>query len=233
MDSLLVVGDIGYRGRVANFVSSGKGILLFNEFIPYIKSSTWSMLNLESPVGDSSLYIKKCGPCISCTNAFVRAIKDAGFTGVTLANNHFYDCGQKGVENTIRECQVNGLKTVGGGVDLIQASKNLILETDNLRITIINVCEQEFSLVSDFHGGSKHLEPIKQYYEILKARAEVHYIIIIIHGGHEYYQLPSPRMQEVYRFFIDIGADAVINHHQHCYSGYEIYKGKPIFLWIR
>ena len=62
MDSLLVVGDIGYRGRVANFVSSGKGILLFNEFIPYIKSSTWSMLNLESPVCDRTLYIKKCGP---------------------------------------------------------------------------------------------------------------------------------------------------------------------------
>ena len=39
-------------------------------------------------------------------------------------------------------------------------------------------------------------------------------------------------MKETYRFFIDAGADAVINHHQHCYSGYEIYNEKPIFYGI-
>ena len=39
-------------------------------------------------------------------------------------------------------------------------------------------------------------------------------------------------MVETYRFFIDAGADAVINHHQHCYSGYEVYKGKPIFYGL-
>jgi poly-gamma-glutamate synthesis protein (capsule biosynthesis protein) len=27
---------------------------------------------------------------------------------------------------------------------------------------------------------------------------------------------------------VDIGADAVVNHHQHCYSGYELYKNSPI-----
>ena len=35
-------------------------------------------------------------------------------------------------------------------------------------------------------------------------------------------------MKETYRFFVDCGADAVINHHQHCYSGYEYYKDKFI-----
>lgn len=39
-------------------------------------------------------------------------------------------------------------------------------------------------------------------------------------------------MQETYRFFIDAGADAVVNHHQHCYSGYEVYNNKPIFYGL-
>ena len=39
-------------------------------------------------------------------------------------------------------------------------------------------------------------------------------------------------MKETYRFFVDAGADVVVNHHQHCYSGYEIYHGKPIFYGI-
>jgi poly-gamma-glutamate synthesis protein (capsule biosynthesis protein) len=39
-------------------------------------------------------------------------------------------------------------------------------------------------------------------------------------------------MIETYRFFVDAGADVIINHHQHCYCGYEVYKGKPIFYGL-
>ena len=28
------------------------------------------------------------------------------------------------------------------------------------------------------------------------------------------------------------GADAVVNHHQHCSRGYEVYQGKPIFYGL-
>ena len=40
------------------------------------------------------------------------------------------------------------------------------------------------------------------------------------------------RMKELYHYFVDAGADVVINHHQHCYSGYEEYKGSPIFYGL-
>ena len=43
------------------------------------------------------------------------------------------------------------------------------------------------------------------------------------------YNLPSPRLKKTLRFFADCGADAIINHHTHCISGYEIYNSKPIF----
>ena len=39
-------------------------------------------------------------------------------------------------------------------------------------------------------------------------------------------------MKSLYRFFIDAGADVVINHHQHCYCGYEVYKNKQIFYGL-
>lgn len=39
-------------------------------------------------------------------------------------------------------------------------------------------------------------------------------------------------MVDTYRFFIDAGSDVVINHHQHCFSGYELYKDKPIFYGL-
>ena len=71
-----------------------------------------------------------------------------------------------------------------------------------------------------------------QYYSIKEAKGNADHVLVIVHGGYEHYQLPGPRMQETYRFFIDAGADAVVNHHQHCFSGYEVYKGKPIFYGL-
>ena len=76
------------------------------------------------------------------------------------------------------------------------------------------------------------MNPVQQYYAIKEAKEKADYVLVIVHGGHEHWQLPSPRMVETYRFFIDAGADAVVNHHQHCYSGFEVYNEKPIFYGL-
>lgn len=51
---------------------------------------------------------------------------------------------------------------------------------------------------------------------------------MIYHGGVEYHHLPYPYIIKYFRFLIDVGADCVISHHTHRYSGFEYYKGKPI-----
>ena len=106
------------------------------------------------------------------------------------------------------------------------------MEIDGKTLAIINRCEHEFSIATDETAGSNPLNPIQQYYAIKEAKTKADYVLVIVHGGHEHQQLPSPRIQETYRFFIDVGADAVVNHHQDCYSGYEVYKEKPIFYGL-
>lgn len=39
---------------------------------------------------------------------------------------------------------------------------------------------------------------------------------------------PLPEWRDMYKLFIDLGADAVIASHPHVPQGWEIYKGKPI-----
>jgi poly-gamma-glutamate synthesis protein (capsule biosynthesis protein) len=70
---------------------------------------------------------------------------------------------------------------------------------------------------------------VNNYYDITAAKKEHDLVLLMVHGGNEFYSLPSPRIKETYRFFIDIGADAIISNHTHCFSGYEVYNGKPIF----
>lgn len=40
--------------------------------------------------------------------------------------------------------------------------------------------------------------------------------------------MPLPEWRDVYKYFIDLGADAVIASHPHVPQGWEIYKDKPI-----
>lgn len=125
-----------------------------------------------------------------------------------------------------------GLDVVGVGKNLNDAEQVLYLEKSGVKLAVINCCEHEFSIASNTTAGANPLNPIRQFYAIQEAKKKANYVLVIVHGGHEHFQLPSPRMVETYRFFIDAGADAVVNHHQHCYSGYETYKGKTILYGL-
>ena len=195
--------------------------------------SDYSIVNLECPIinGLPSPSVKQ-GPNLAGSERMIDAIKYMGFDCVTLSNNHFYDQGEKGVHDTIEALKKQGVDYVGGGFNLNDAAKILYKDINDERLAIVNCCEHEFSIATEKTGGANPLNPVMQYYAIREAKSNADYVLVIVHGGHEHYQLPSPRMVETYRFFVEAGADAVVNHHQHCYSGYEVYKGKPIYYGL-
>lgn len=231
--NILIAGDFCPQHRVADKFEDGDFESVLGGVRDIVSGADYSIVNFECPVtygGETP--IVKCGPNLQCSEKGMEAVSWAGFDCVTLANNHFLDYSSKGVENTLRACRKYKVDTVGGDRNLQEASAVLYRKIDDSILAIINCCEHEFSIATGSSAGSNPLNPIQQYYAINEARKKADYILVIVHGGHEHFQLPSPRMQETYRFFVDAGADAVINHHQHCYSGYEVYKGKPIFYGL-
>ena len=231
---IIVAGDFAPRARLAKQIEERKFSEVFPEDVrKVIKSADFSFLNFESPIVEEGYQpIPKCGPNLRCTPEAAEAVRYAGFTGVTMANNHVLDYGAEGLRKSIECCKDQGLDVVGVGDNLSEAEKIRYLEKEGKKLAIINCCEHEFSIASDTTAGANPLNPIRQYYAIQEAKKQADYVLVIVHGGHEHFQLPSPRMQETYRFFVDAGADAVVNHHQHCYSGYEVYNGKPIFYGL-
>lgn len=198
-----------------------------------ISSSDFSIVNLETSITcEVNQPIVKSGPVIVSDARVLDLVKYIGFDGLTLANNHFGDLGARGVVENIELIKASGLWYVGAGENAGVAAQLKYLHIGGQTIAVINCCEHEFTIATDEKAGCNALNPIQQYYAIRQAKEEADYLIAIVHGGHEHYQLPSPRMQETYRFFIDAGADVVVNHHQHCYSGYEKYKDKFIFYGL-
>ena len=231
---VLIAGDFAPRARLAKQIEERKFSEVFPEDVrKVIKSADFSFVNFESPVvEDGYKPIPKCGPNLRCTPEAAEAVRYAGFTGVTMANNHVLDFGPEGLRKSIECCKDQGLDVVGVGDNLSEAERIIYLEKDGKKLAIINCCEHEFSIATESEAGANPLNPIRQYYAIQEAKKHADYVLVIVHGGHEHFQLPSPRMQETYRFFVDAGADAVVNHHQHCYSGYEVYNSKPIFYGL-
>ncbi len=229
MIKIVIAGDFSPNVAACNIPQSS-----YKELFEYAKSLLddvdYSIINFEAPiVVNHQNSIVKTGPCKYTRPSAIDILNYLGFSAVSLANNHFFDYGQQGVELTTSYLKNNNIDYVGGGTTLLESRKILYKQIHSKIIAFINCCETEFSIANNEHGGSNVLSPINVFYDILEAkRHKADYIIIITHGGIEHYCYPTRRMIELYRYLIDCGASAVVNHHQHCFSGYEFYNGKPI-----
>lgn len=229
MTKILITGDFCPINRIAGLVDKSNYADIFCDFLPIIKDADISVTNLECALIENGTKIEKSGPNLKASKKSIEALTYAGFDIVTLANNHIMDYGDEGLVSTLDSCKKAKIDVVGAGTSLSEAKKPFFKVVNNIKIAFVNFCENEWSTTTGEHLGANPLNPIANFNQIKEAKLNADYVFVIVHGGHEHYQLPSPRMTETYRFFIDSGADSVIGHHSHCISGYEIYNGKPIF----
>ena len=231
---IIIAGDFSPRRRGEALIREAKYDLMFDEVKKIIETVDYSIVDFETTIvtEENTPCIKKTGPCLKCEEKSLESLKYAGFDCLALANNHFRDYGDVGVRNTIELCRKHGFDYVGGGENLESAQKILYKNIKGRTIAFINICENEWSIASAEQGGSAPLDAISNYYQIQEAKRNAECVVVITHGGIETYPYPTPRMKKTYRFLVDVGADIVVNHHQHVYSGFEIYKGKPIFYGL-
>jgi len=224
---ILIAGDL--------FISeSFKNRQLIDQSVRDLFASVdYRIINLEAPItnkDDPKNKILKTGPHLhSSEDTAILYLKQLHIDMATLANNHILDYGEQGLIDTLHALEKNNIDRVGAGNNLIEASQPFTIEKKGLKIAILNFCEHEWSIAEKNKAGANPLDIIDNVKQIQTAKATHDKLICIIHGGHEYYNLPSPRMQKQYRFYADNGADAIVGHHTHCIGGYENYKGVPIY----
>lgn len=226
--NIFISGDFRSNVRIKEIINNDNFHLIFNNILPIIKNADISVTNLECPLIEGGNPIKKTGPNLKSDIKSIEAINFAGFNMVTLANNHMMDYGEEGLNSTIKTCKDNNIEYIGAGKNIKEAQQVKYFEVKGKRIAFINCCENEWSTTDGEYPGCNPINEIDVYNQVKEAKSHSDNVILIVHGGHEMYEYPSPRMKKLYHWFIDIGADAVIGHHTHCFSGYEIYNNKPI-----
>jgi len=226
---ILICGDYIVYGTLKN--SSHE---IFGDFIDVIKSADIAIYNQEFPVTKSrEIYsTKKYGLTAQTDPEAIKAVEEAGFNYASLANNHIFNRGVSGIDDTISNLKKAGITTFGAGKDLDSARKILYVEKESTKIAFLNFAENEFNSANEYHGGSNPLDIIENVKQIQEAKKNADFVFVIIHGGIDYCRIPSPRMIKQYRFYADSGASAIIGHHTHVVSGYENHHGIPIFYGI-
>lgn len=184
--------------------------------------------NLECPLTSSDQKTEKTGPHIKADHEAAALLPQAGVDIVCLANNHIFDYGERGIIDTINICENINIETLGIVSRHDGKAHWIIREIKGIKLGLLNYCEHEFSVRSKGLLGACGYDPVDAYYDISHLRQQVNYLIVLYHGGNEYYDLPRPGLKKDFHYLADIGADAVFGHHTHVFSGYEIYNGKPL-----
>ncbi|MBQ7906629.1 MAG: CapA family protein [Clostridia bacterium] len=225
---LLFTGDIHFRGLEP--LDMPKCEKIIKEVKPYLEKADFNVVNLETPLANEEKYtpIYKSGPNLISLPEDVIFLKALGVHVATLANNHTGDFGQGAVKNTLEVLDKNSILYCGAGKDVNQAYNACRLRKDGVSASLISVCENEFGTATEDAYGSAGYNARLLLNKIKQEKKESDYVVVIFHGGNEYYPLPSPDTQDRYRLICDMGADAVVAGHTHCPQGYEVYDGKPI-----
>ena len=209
--------------------------LIDKSLLNLFKKDTYNILNLECPIlkDSNNKKIVKTGPHLKGHGESTKNILDhLNIDLLTLANNHIKDYGQKGISDTVKFCEDNGYDYVGVGRGLKDSMSTFKFSYGKLKISIINVAENEWSSALSNDWGSHPFDIIENSRIIKNEKKGSDYVFLIFHGGHEYYDLPSPNLKKNMRYLVEQGADLVVCHHSHCVSGYELYKEKYIFYGI-
>ena len=227
MIRILIGGDVCPMGRVQAAFTAGQASDIFHDLLPEIQSADLAVVNLECPLVSQPSPITKAATILGappeCINGFVAAQWDI----LNLANNHSFDHGAAGLNETIEAVRKAGLTVVGAGADLAEAQSPVVRLLNGQRVVIYSMAEREFSVADETTPGANPLDLIN-FVQAVRRHKQDGVFIVLVHGGKEFYPYPSPEMVRRCRFMVDMGADAVVCCHTHCPLPWEIYAGRPI-----
>ncbi len=196
---IFIGGDFCPIGRNEKSIKENKFDSILGGMKDFLSHTDLCILNLEAPLTTSTNNIPKSGPNIKADPKAIHLLQYASVNLVTLANNHIMDYGKEGLSDTLKICEENGIHTVGAGMSRESIKKPYIFEKNGKKLAILNFAENEFNRIDDV--GANTIDFISNYHQILEAKNQSDFLMLIVHGGREHYQLPTPNVRERYRFF--------------------------------
>ena len=221
----MIMGDLSPTVDNEHLFFEGDKEALFGDFLPMLEGNDVNLLNLECALTEHDQKIKKFGPALKSHPNTAKLLREIGVNYCSVCNNHFFDFGKKGVEDSFRALNAQGIAYTGYGCNYEDARRDLILEKQGERVAVIAVCEHEYSYALEDREGCRPFDEFDTMLDIRAAKEKNDRVIVIYHGGKEYCRYPSPRLRKLCRAMAAHGADLVLCQHSHCIGCYERVQG--------
>lgn len=199
----------------------------FTKIGSFLKSKDVVFVNLETPLTTA----KRQYGMFKSDPGYAEAMKAAGITVVSIANNHMFDAGEEGFLDTLGNLDKVGIVYSGGGRNITCARAGGVVEARGLLIRFLSYtqyCNSRFASVAAEYPGILPLDRQLVEQDIRRAKKEADFVFVSLHWGLENQPNVQPEQIHLAHFLVDAGADGIIGHHPHIAHAIEIYKAKPI-----
>lgn len=216
---LLATGDglihsVIYRSYYKN------GVYDFTNAVKYVKDIVKdydiAYYNQETPTGDDSIAYSGY-PMFYTPSAYVDAMRAVGFNAVSLASNHSLDKGEKGVLNTVKYFKTTDMLYNGMNDSEEMRNNFTIKEKNNITYTMLSYTTKTNGLSTP--KGKEYLiniydkEQVKKDIEAIRDKVDV--LIVAMHWGIEYINMPNDEEKEIAEYLSSLGVDIIIGNHPH------------------
>lgn len=221
---LLLCGDICPTAKNEALFAQGDVTALFGEIATLFEGNDLNVANLECALTDGGEPIVKKGPNLKTGTATAATLKKLGLDVCGLSNNHVFDFGIEGAADMLKALEQQGIAHMGFGKNYEDARRDFVFEKDGERVTLIAVCEHEYSYATEDGMGSRPFDEFDTLEDVRAAKEKGGRVVVMYHGGKEFCRYPSPRLLRVCRAMARAGADVVLCQHSHCIGCYEYYE---------
>lgn len=216
---LTVVGDI-MLGRLVGKELDARQASVWDKVGSAFPKAHLQIGNFEAAVAGEGLHCVRPGElCLTVAPKNLKALSQAGFTHMSLANNHAADLGEQGKEHSRTELQKQGIVPLDADWQIAFA------DAEGLRIAVVAL-----SMVPDAMGRVAHIPSIAVAQKLALARALADKVVVVMHWGNELQPWASQQQRDAAHWLIGQGADMIFGHHPHVVQPAECIEGRPVWF---
>src|SRR5512142_2481736 len=237
--SIGAVGDVLMHGAVKDAAADHRAPgtddgfgWLWSPIADLLAASDVTFANLETPVAPRSGQGSRSF-VFNAPPAAVRALRHAGVSLVSVANNHMFDQGRPGFEETLAQLEEVGMPYIGAGPEGEEAGPR-VLDVNGLRIAFLayarffnqsgNDCPPKVARSPRTCRKASLLDPERAVSDVQSAARSADAVVVSLHWGEEYQAQPRQEDVALAHRLADAGAVLVLGHHPHVLQPIELYS---------
>lgn len=225
---MAVVGDImvhDYQYNEAYDPATGEYDFMhnFQDVKEYFAGNDLVIGNLELTFGGPDRPYASF-PCFNTPDSFLDAVKDAGFTLLTTANNHSMDTGKAGLIRTLDKLDAYGIEHFGTYRSQEERDQIFYKDVNGIRFAFLSYTYGTNGIPVPDPYLVNLIEGDTMTSDIREARKHADVVVVMPHMGNEYESYPRDIFVDWADMMFEAGADIVLASHPHVLQKMEYRK---------